>query len=114
MLYNLISIVGMFRVSTVHIVPIFGELLIQFHNYKCCIFQPAFGCRALQMLVEIVIFSVFTVKKLKKKQEICSKFLQKTCFLKFAPERWSTVLFPQKWAFFSKNMFLPIKSCETL
>ena len=28
-----------------------------------CIFQPAFGCYALQTLVDIVIFSVFCVKK---------------------------------------------------
>ena len=38
-----------------------------------------------------VIFSVFTAKKLKK-QEICSKFLHKTSFFKFAPECWSTVV----------------------
>ena len=42
------------------------------------IFWPAFGCWALQTLVEIVIFSSFCAKKLKKKQEICSKILQKT------------------------------------
>ena len=46
----------------------------------------------VQTLVEIVIFSVFSAKK----QEISSKFLQKTFFFKFAPKRWSTVLFPEK------------------
>ena len=29
----------------------------------CCIFQPAFGCCALKMLVKIVIFSIFSAKK---------------------------------------------------
>ena len=58
----------------------------------CCIFPPVFGCCALQILVEIVIFSAFCAKK-PKKQEIWRKVLQKTRFLKFAPERWSTVLF---------------------
>ena len=61
----------------------------------CCIFRPAFGVRSTQTLVEMVIFSLFAAKKLKKKQEICSKFLQKTVFFKFAPERWLTVLFPK-------------------
>ena len=32
----------------------------------CCIFWPAFGCCACQMLVEIVIFSVFAAKNFKK------------------------------------------------
>ena len=32
----------------------------------CCIFQPVFGCCAPQALVEIVIFSIFYAKKLKK------------------------------------------------
>ena len=41
-------------------------------------------------------FQCFSAKKLKK-QEICSKFLQKTCFLKFAPKRLSTVLFSKKF-----------------
>ena len=62
----------------------------------CCIFWPAFGCCACQRLVQIVIFSIFCAKNLKK-QEICSIFLgvkqstsvlvqmQKTCYLlKFA------------------------------
>ena len=40
---------------------------------------------------------------------ISSKFLQKTCFNEFAPKCWSTVLFPKKRAFFSKNTFLPMK-----
>ena len=62
----------------------------------CCIFQPAYGCCALQTLVEIVIFSVFCAKNLKK-QEICSKILQKTCLFEFAPKCWSTVLFPSEW-----------------
>ena len=36
---------------------------------KCCIFWPAFGCCASQMLVEIVIFSIFCAKKLKKRKK---------------------------------------------
>ena len=50
-----------------------------------------FGAR--QTLVEIVIFSVFAAKNLKSKKfaEICSKFLQKTGFFKFASKRWLTV-----------------------
>ena len=45
---------------------------------------------------EIVIFSVFTAENLKK-QEFCNRFF------KFAPKRWSTVLFPQKNSFFSQK-----------
>ena len=33
-------------------------------------------------------FQRFLCKKAKKKQEICSKILQKTHFFKFAPECW--------------------------
>ena len=40
---------------------------------KCCIFRPAFGCFALQRLVEIVIFSIFASKNLKKTRNF-SKF----------------------------------------
>ena len=58
---------------------------------SCCIFRTVFGCYAPKTLVEIVIFSVFSAKK----QEIWRKFLQKTRFFKFPPERWSTVLFPK-------------------
>ena len=43
-------------------------------NVGCCIFRPAFG-----VLVEIVLFSIFCAKKLKK-HEICIKILQKTRF----------------------------------
>ena len=34
-------------------------------------------------------FQHFSAKSLKK-QDICSKFLQKTCFFKFSTKRWST------------------------
>ena len=54
------------------------------------------------------------MQKTLKKQEICSKFQQKTGFFAFAPKRWSTVLLPKKLAFFSKNTFLYTKSCESL
>ena len=45
----------------------------------CFIFWPAFGCCAPQMLVKTIIFSIFSAK-MRKKQEICRKFLQKTRF----------------------------------
>ena len=51
---------------------------------KCCIFRTAFRCCEPQTLVEIVNCSVFSAKKLKK-QEFCSKFLQKTGFLSLHP-----------------------------
>ena len=35
-------------------------------------------------------------------------------FFKFAPERWSNVLFPKKLAFSLKNPLLPIISCKLL
>ena len=46
------------------------------------------------MLVEILIFYIFLDKKLKniKKQDIFCKILQKYCFFKFAPKRWSSVI----------------------
>ena len=40
--------------------------------YRCCIFWPAFGCCIPQTLVEIVIFSIFCAKNLKK----CKNLLQ--------------------------------------
>ena len=50
----------------------------------CCIFQPEFGCWALQMLVEICNFNVFNGKMLKK-LEIYSKILQKTYTVLYGP-----------------------------
>ena len=49
------------------------KILLKFDIPLCRIFRPAFGCCALQMLVEMTIFSVFVAKNLKK-QKICSKF----------------------------------------
>ena len=54
-----------------------------FHGFSyviCCMFRPAFGCCALQTLVKIVIFSIFTHFFLKK-QEICCKFQEKQVVL---------------------------------
>ena len=66
--------------------------------HVCCIFQPAFGCCALQALVKIVIFSVFAAKNLKKERNL--NFNKKNSFFfKFAPERWSTVWFPKNELF---------------
>ena len=42
----------------------------------CCIFRPAFGCCALQTLVEMTIFSIFThffLKKARNFQQILAK-----------------------------------------
>ena len=47
----------------------------------CCIFQPAFGCCALETLVEIVIFSIFCAKKAKKSKKFEAKFCKKHVFL---------------------------------
>ena len=46
--------------------------------------------------------------------KFAANFSKKMFFFKFAPKRWSTVLFPQKIAFFYNNTFLPLKSCESL
>ena len=59
------------------------------------------------MLVEIVIFSGFSAKKLKKARNLQHIFAKNT-FFKFAPEHWSTVLFPKKlslifWLLFVRN-----------
>ena len=37
---------------------------------SCCIFRPAFGCCALQTLVEKVIFSIFSAKNFKKARNL--------------------------------------------
>ena len=58
---------------------------------KCCIFRPAFGCCALQTLVEIVIFSIFAAKNPKKARNL-QQIYAKNSFFKFAPERWSIVI----------------------
>ena len=47
---------------------------------NCCIYQPAFGCCALLTLVEIVIFSVFYAKKLKKARNLQQIFAKKHVF----------------------------------
>ena len=78
----------------------FEELSIEISNHLiwvCCIFQPAFGCCTIQMLVKIVLFGVFCSKKLKnaKKLQIWSKIWQKMDF-QFAPKRWSSVLFQKQ------------------
>ena len=39
-------------------------------SHHCCIFWQAFGCCALQALVEILIFSIFCAKKQKKMQKV--------------------------------------------
>ena len=71
---------------------------------ECCIFRPAFGCSALQMLVEIVIFSIFCAKNIKSKK-FAVNFCKKKVFFKFAPKRWSTVIFPKNSFFSQKPTF---------
>ena len=59
-------------------------------------------------------FQRFLCKKAKKCKKFAAKFCQKQVFFKFAPEGWLTVLFTKKLAFFSKNLLLPMISCELL
>ena len=53
---------------------VFTGLLLS--SQGCCIFRPAFECCARQTLVEIVIFSVFAAKSVKK----ASNLQQISCF----------------------------------
>ena len=67
--------------------------------HVCWIFLTAFGCDTLQRLVEIFVFNIFNAKKLKKekkRKKFAAKFYKKR-FFKFAPKRWSSVLFPAKF-----------------
>ena len=72
---------------------------IALHN--CCIFRPAFGVR---------IFSIFCAKKLKKlkktlkKQEICSKFLQKNRVFYVCTEMLVDCFIPKKTVFLEKKV----------
>ena len=65
----------------------------------CCIFLPAFGCCALQTLVNLVIFSIFAAKNFKKAR-ILQQNSAKNSFFCISPKRWSAVLLPKKLAFF--------------
>ena len=67
-------------------------------SLRCCIFWPAFECRAPQMLVKLVIFCGFCANKLKKCKKV-TNLLQNLVKKQFAPKRWSTVLFPRQGAF---------------
>ena len=64
-------------------------------------------------LVEIVIFSVFAAKNLRK-QEICSKYLQKNSFFLVCTRTLVDCFISKKVAFSLKNPLLPIISCELL
>ena len=61
----------------------------------CFLFRPAFGCCALQTLVEVLILNVFCAEKLKKCKKV--RNLQqnsvKNGVLKFAPKSWSSVAY---------------------
>ena len=66
-----------------------------------CIFRPAFGCCALQTLIETVIFSVFYAKKLKKARNLQQIFAKKQLFLnKTVDQRFGANL--KKHVFFKK------------
>ena len=47
---------------------------------ECYIFQPGFGCCTLQTLVKIVIFSIFSAKKLLKSKKFAANFCKKHVF----------------------------------
>ena len=70
----------------VRILCFIQPILIKLYSFRsnviCCIFGPAFGCFALQALVQIFIFNVFHDKKQKnaKEKEISCKNLPKNCF----------------------------------
>ena len=70
-------------------------------------YQPAFGCCAPQTLVKICFFNIFNGKKLKKgeKAKNLLQNLAKYRVFKFAPKRWSSVLFPD-WKSPSSNLQL--------
>ena len=65
--------------------------------HACCIFRPELGCCALQTLVKICFLNIFHTKMLKK---------HKNWGFRFAPKRWSKVLFQEKHVFIGENMFL--------
>ena len=58
------------------------------------------------MLVQIVIFSIFDAKKLKKARNL-QQISEKNSFFEFAPERWSTVLYPKNELFPQFYFILP-------
>ena len=74
-----------------------------------CFFYPSISAAVKMQLLNrlsVVYFNQrFCAKKPKKSKKFAAKFCKKHIF-KFAPERWPTVLFPKKWAFFLKNTFL--------
>ena len=47
-----------------------SDIFFGYLSLFCCIFRPAFGCWALETLVEIVILSVFFCKKAKKTRHL--------------------------------------------
>ena len=71
----------------------------------CCIFQPAFGCCAPQMLVKKVIFSVFTHFFLKKARN----FFKKHVFWSLHQNAGRLFYSQKNELFFSKNTFLHVK-----
>ena len=74
---------------------------------SCCIFQPAFGCYALQRLVKICFFDFFCTNKLKQAiislQEMAEKGLSMKQIYAFYSKK--------NHIFSGKNTFLHTKSC---
>ena len=75
-----------------------GEMTWHGSRQHCCIFRPAFGCCPLETPVEIVFFSAFAAKNLKKARNLQQISIKNTFFC-ISPKRWLPVLFPKKWAF---------------
>ena len=61
------------QTPTKNIFSVFLSLAKKFSSWNllplCCIFQPVFGCCALQIIVEIWVFNIFCAKKLKKEEK---------------------------------------------
>ena len=81
---------GMPRIKVVEIFCNF-ESYIWSLSCACCIFWPAFGCWALQMLVPNMFFLVFGFEKLKKeeKERKLRQIKQINVLWEFAPISWS-------------------------
>ena len=71
----------------------------------CCIFRPKFGCCAPQMLVKIVIFSVFSAKKLKKARNLQQIFAKDMFFLSLHPNAGRLFYSPKNELFSPKTCF---------
>ena len=69
-------------------------VLWKYFRSSCCIFWPAFGCCAPQMLVKIFVFYGKKLKKRRKRQEICTKLFQEMDFLSLHQNTGQNILHP--------------------